>query len=66
MPGRDFAALSASLIDSGIASDTPCVAVSRATTPGQHVTAATLKTLATAQVGPAPVLLLIGKAIQNN
>jgi uroporphyrin-III C-methyltransferase len=64
MPGRDFAALAASLIDSGIAPTTPCVAVSKASTPDQHVTAATLEGLATAEVGPAPVLLLIGKAIQ--
>jgi uroporphyrin-III C-methyltransferase len=65
MPGRDFAALSASLIESGIAPTTPCVAVSKATTPDQRVTAATLETLSTAEVGPAPVLLLIGKAIRT-
>ena len=64
MPGRDFAALSASLIKSGIVPSTPCVAVSKASTPDEHVTAATLETLGTAKIGPAPVLLLIGKAIQ--
>ncbi len=64
MPGRDFAALADSLIASGIASDTPCVAVSNATTPAEHVTATTVADLAAADVGPAPVLLLIGKAIR--
>ncbi len=64
MPGRDFATLSASLIASGIAPETPCVAVSKATTPDQHTTSTTVAALATAEVGPAPVLLLIGKAIQ--
>jgi len=65
MPGRDFATLAASLIASGIAPDTPCVAVSKATTPDQHTTSTTVGALATAEVGPAPVLLLIGKAIQT-
>jgi len=64
MPGRDFAALAASLIESGIAAATPCVAVSNATAPIQRVTATTLGELGAAEVGPAPVLLLIGNAIQ--
>ncbi len=65
MPGRDFATLSASLIESGIPPTTPCVAVSKASTPEEHVTATTLEHLATAEVGPAPVILLIGHAIQH-
>jgi uroporphyrin-III C-methyltransferase len=64
MPGRDFAALADSLIASGIAPDTSCVAVSKATTPAEQVTSTTVASLATAEVGPAPVLLLIGKAIR--
>lgn len=64
MPGRDFAALAASLIESGIAPATPCAAVSKATAPDEQVIATTLGHLAAAQVGPAPVILLIGRAIQ--
>jgi len=64
MPGRDFAALAASLIDSGISPATPCAAVSKASTPDEQVTATTLAHLAHAEVGPAPVILLIGRAIQ--
>lgn len=64
MPGRDFATLATSLIESGITPETPCVAVSKATAPEEQVTATTLEELGTADVGPAPVLLLIGKAIQ--
>ena len=64
MPGRDFATLTASLIESGIPTATPCVAVSKASTPEEHVTATTLEHLGTAQIGPAPVVLLIGHAIQ--
>ena len=64
MPGRDFAALSADLITSGIAAGTPCLAVSKATTPEQLTTIATVGALGSADIGPAPVLLLIGKAIK--
>jgi uroporphyrin-III C-methyltransferase len=64
MPGRNFRALSDDLIGSGIAPDTPCVAVSKATTPEEHVHATTLEKLDGDAVGPAPVILLIGHAIQ--
>jgi uroporphyrin-III C-methyltransferase len=64
MPGRDFGALSNDLVASGIAPETPCVAVSKATTPQQHVCATTLGELGQAPIGPAPVVLLIGRAIQ--
>ncbi len=67
MPGRDFAALAADLIHSGIPSSTPCAAVSRATTPAQRVTTTTLehlRGLSADQIGPAPVLLLLGQAIR--
>jgi len=64
MPGRDFATLANDLIQSGIPPETPCVAVSKATTPEQAVANATLATLGSTEVGPAPVLLLIGKAIK--
>ncbi len=65
MPGRDFAALANDLLASGIPPETPCVAVSQATTPRQHLCATTLAGLACAEIGPAPVLLLIGRAIQT-
>jgi uroporphyrin-III C-methyltransferase len=64
MPGRDFTTLAASLIASGIAPDTPVAAVSKATTPEQRVTSTTLEQLPEAEPGPAPLLLLIGQAIQ--
>ncbi len=64
MPGRDFPALSASLIAGGIPPETPVAAVSRASTPEQQVGATTVAGLATATPGPAPLLLLIGRAIQ--
>ncbi len=63
MPGRDFATLSTSLITSGIAPQTPCVAVSKATTPDELATITTVGQIGSAEIGPAPVILLIGKAI---
>ena len=52
------------LIASGIDAITPCVAVSKASTPDQRVHRTTLAALEDDAVGPAPVLLLIGHAIR--
>jgi uroporphyrin-III C-methyltransferase len=64
MPGRDFRAMADDLIQSGIAPETPCVAVSKATTSDEQVHATTLAQIDNSAVGPAPVVLLIGHAIQ--
>jgi uroporphyrin-III C-methyltransferase len=64
MPGRRFRALADELIASGIDAKTPCVAVSKASTADQHIHRTTLAELADEAVGPAPVVLLIGAAIQ--
>jgi uroporphyrin-III C-methyltransferase len=64
MPGRRFRLLADELIASGIDAQTPCVSVSRASTPDQRVHRTTLSGLEDDAVGPAPVLLLIGYAIQ--
>jgi uroporphyrin-III C-methyltransferase len=64
MPGRRFRLLADDLIASGIAPDTSCVAVSKATTCDERVHATTLALIEDDDVGPAPVILLIGHAIQ--
>ena len=64
MPGRNFAMLTESLLSAGIPADTPVAAVSKASTPDEQVTTATLATLPDSNPGPAPLLLLIGRAIQ--
>jgi len=64
MPGRDFAGLSASLMAAGIPPETPVAAVSKASTAEEQVTATTLAELPHSQPGPAPLLVLIGHAIQ--
>lgn len=64
MPGRNFASLAASLMESGIAPETPVAAVSKASTPLQQVTRTTLAGLAGSSPGPAPLILLIGRALE--
>jgi len=64
MPGRRFRLLAEELIGSGVAPDTPCVAVSKASTPAEHVHRTTLKQIEDEAIGPAPVVLLIGQAIR--
>ena len=64
MPGRRFRLLADELIASGIDARTPCVAVSNASTPQQHIHRTTLAALEDDAVGPAPVLMLIGHAIR--
>jgi uroporphyrin-III C-methyltransferase len=65
MPGRKFRVLADELIASGIDGGTPCVAVSKATTAEEQVWATTLGEMEDADIGPAPVVLLIGHAIQR-
>jgi uroporphyrin-III C-methyltransferase len=64
MPGRRFRILADELIASGLLPQTPCVAVSKASTQEEHIHRATLSTLEDAAIGPAPVVLLIGHAIR--
>jgi uroporphyrin-III C-methyltransferase len=64
MPGRRFRLLADELIASGIDARTPCIAVSNASTPQQHIHRTTLAALEDDAVGPAPVLMLIGHAIR--
>ena len=63
MPGRDLGALASELIGAGVDPETPCAAISRASTPQQKLTAATLATLGSVQPGPAPVLLVVGDSV---
>jgi uroporphyrin-III C-methyltransferase len=64
MPGRRFRQLADELIESGVSPDTPCVAVSKASTPEEHIHRTTLKQIEDGAIGPAPVVLLIGQAIR--
>jgi uroporphyrin-III C-methyltransferase len=67
MPGRRFGMLAEELRAAGIAGETPCVAVSKASTREERVTRTTLAGLGGMEaeaVGEAPVILMIGWAIR--
>lgn len=65
MPGRDFTSLAKELKQHGFAADMPCCCISRAACPEQQAEATTLQNLATLKPGPAPVLLMIGRALNG-
>jgi uroporphyrin-III C-methyltransferase len=60
MPGADYGTLATRLCEEGLALDTPCLVVSRASTAEQKVHAATIATLAGAPKVAAPVVLVVG------
>ena len=64
MPGRDTARLARELAAAGVAADVPCAAVSKAATPSQTQAACTVENLAQLQCGPAPLLVLVGRAME--
>jgi uroporphyrin-III C-methyltransferase len=64
MPGRDTMRLAQELTASGVAADMPCCAISHAATARQTHAAARLDGLGDLACGPAPLLLLVGRAMQ--
>jgi uroporphyrin-III C-methyltransferase len=64
MPGRDLSSLARDLARAGVASDVPCVAVSRAATPEQSHVGCRLETLEALRPGSAPVLVMVGRAME--
>jgi uroporphyrin-III C-methyltransferase len=65
MPGRDMVRLARELAEAGVAADMPCCAISHAATERQSHAAATLEKLPGMVCGPAPLLLLIGRAMAS-
>jgi uroporphyrin-III C-methyltransferase len=65
MPGRDTARIAAELAAAGVAADVPCCAISHAATSRQSHAATRLSGLPEMQCGPAPLLLLIGRAMES-
>ena len=65
MPGRDLALLAAEWLSEGLPAELPCVLVSRAGQPDQHVIATSLNELGAAPQMQAPSLLLAGWAVRN-
>jgi uroporphyrin-III C-methyltransferase len=61
MPGHDYAGLARKLADAGFAPETPCVAISKATTPEQQLHRTTVADLPQSPFLPAPTLLVVGR-----
>jgi uroporphyrin-III C-methyltransferase len=64
MPGKDYNKLSAKLRAAGLAAETPCAIVSRATTPHQRTHVTTIGDLADSPQLAAPALLVVGEVVR--
>ncbi len=65
MPGRDTARIARELAAAGVAADMPCCAISHAATARQSHAACRLDGLASLPCGPAPLLVLVGRAMES-
>ena len=64
MPGRDYSEIAAKLKVSGLATETPCAIISRATTPSQRTHITTIGDLHRSPQLPAPTLLIVGDVVR--
>ena len=60
MPGSDYAQMASQLRAAGVAAETPCLIVSKASSGDEEVHLATLKTLPESPQLPSPKLLIVG------
>jgi len=65
MPGRDTSRIARDLAEAGVSADMPCAAVSHAATSRQSYAACRLEEFAGLACGPAPLLLLVGRAMES-
>jgi uroporphyrin-III C-methyltransferase len=65
MPGRDMSKIARELREAGVEEDVACCAISHAATTRQSFVAGTAGELAGLECGPAPLLLLVGRAMQG-
>ena len=63
MPGSDYGRVARDLFEAGWAVDTPCLVVSRASTPHQSIARMDLGSLADATALPAPALVIVGEVV---
>ena len=64
MPGPNLEVLAHDLMRAGMDPFTPVTAISQASTSSERIHSSTLKHLRSVDVGPAPVLLFIGRALR--
>ena len=65
MPGRDLRRLARELAAAGVDGEVPCAAVSHAATARQSYVAGRLHQLGELALGPAPLLVLVGGAMER-
>jgi uroporphyrin-III C-methyltransferase len=65
MPGRDLGRIARELREAGVAEDVACCAISHAATARQSWVAGRVDGLGEMECGPAPVLLLVGRAMAS-
>jgi len=66
MPGSHYESVASRLAVAGVHDDTPCVLVSKASTPDEQVHRTTICDLAAAPHLPAPTLLLVGEVFRTS
>jgi uroporphyrin-III C-methyltransferase len=64
MPGQNYSAVGTKLKAAGLAGETPCAIISRATTPYQRTNRTTIGELASAPQLSAPTLLVVGEVVR--
>jgi siroheme synthase len=64
MPGQNYSEVAAKLRAAGLAGDTPCAVISRATTPQQQTHRSTITELHGSPKLAAPTLLVVGEVVR--
>ena len=64
MPGQNYSEVAAKLKAAGLAGETPCAVISRATTPQQRTHRSTVAALHRSPKLAAPTLLVVGKVVR--
>jgi siroheme synthase len=66
MPGPDYSEVSRWLVEAGLAAETPCLVISKASQKDQSTRAATLATLSHHAPLAAPALLIVGRVASHS
>ncbi len=64
MPGREYSEIAAKLKAAGLASETPCAIISKATTPQQRTFVTNIGQLQSSPLLAAPTLLVVGDVVR--
>ncbi|MGA9472216.1 MAG: uroporphyrinogen-III C-methyltransferase [Terriglobales bacterium] len=66
MPGQNYSEIASKLISAGLAGDTPCAVISRATTRQQRTHRTTVRNLHRVPQLTSPTLLIVGEVVRLN